>query len=123
MTEQKNDYSDDPFYGLGYTTPEDAEQYHAERLARQKLPIEYNPRRSGHVRSYESDRDLEPHMTMDEVRAARSLPRSAGAAAARAILREVQDEEIDQIAAGDETYARALKRARDQRRQGYDRSA
>lgn len=120
MTSHERDPMDDPFYGLGYTTPEDADKYHAERLAKQHIPAEHVPRHSGNVRDYESDRDHLPHMTMDEVREARALPKNtAGPEAVRAVLNEVQDRQIDEIAAGDEIYAAALRRARDAKRQRH----
>lgn len=116
---------DKPFYELGYATPEEAEDYHAERFARQKLPVPKRKFRSGHIRDYESDRDhdLLP-MNMDEVREARNQPRSEGAAAAaRAALREVQNRDIDDIAAGDEKLAAALRRVRDERRSHHQDTA
>lgn len=124
MTSQERDPMDDPFYGLGYTTPEDADNYRAERFARQHIPVEHAPHRTGHVRDYESDRDHLPQMTIGEVREARALPKSTtGREAVRAALREVQDQQIDEIAAGDEMYAEALRRVRDARRQRRSDSA
>ncbi len=58
-----SDERDNPFYDLGYTRPDVAVVLRKKRLARQSMESarvgmgEKVPRRSGHVRDYESDRD------------------------------------------------------------------
>lgn len=114
MTDENERY--ESFYDLGNTRPEEAVRLRAERLAKQKIPVDHAPHPTAHVRDYSSDRDDDPRLTMDEVREPRPVVDPATRLAVRAAMAEISDQRITDLANGDEVYAAALRRARDEKR-------
>lgn len=115
-TEREN-----PFYDLGYTTPEDAIEMRAAH-SHEHPPIQrVTPRKSGHVRDYESDADYRVEMESlppGFVEENPSQPMIPGLALAIARLRlEENDKAAIEKQYGQGTLiANALMRSRKERR-------
>jgi len=110
---------------IGYLSQDDAEQAHIDRLGRQQVPLNTRSMphpRGGNVRGfYDGEPDeLTGPIHLDEQQ---HVTNRTGMAAVRAAFAEVDDRRIAEIAAGDEVYEAALRRARDSRRTQRNQSA